>query len=128
MHSQFKSMPKIFLLYIDFFHFLQRTGIQSIKHKQEKSTAILIAIIVVFVACHIHRLGFRIYEMSLPEGSVFEHYNYCREKKKYHIPVALYLMAISHYFFIVFSSSINFIIYCAMGRQFQLQLKLLCKR
>ena len=116
-----------FFKVIIFFHF-QRTGVQSIKHKQEKSTAILIAIIVVFVTCHVHRLTFRIYEMSLPEGSVFEHYSFCKAQEKYHIPVGLYLMAISHYFFIVVSSSINFIIYCAMGRQFRMELKSLCKR
>lgn len=102
---------------------LKRDGQQSIQRKQEKSTAILIAIIVVFVACHVHRLAFRLYEMAWPQASIYEHYMRCEDQGKHHVPIAIYFLAYSHYLFLVISSSINFIIYCAMGRQFRAQLK-----
>lgn len=107
---------------------LSRDGQESIQRKQEKSTAILIAIIVVFVACHVHRLAFRLYEMAWPEASIYEHYMRCEEQGKHHVPIAIYFLAYSHYLFLVISSSINFIIYCAMGRHFRAQLKeMFCK-
>ena len=108
-------------------HF-QISGVQCIRKRQEKSTAILIAIIVAFVLCHVHRLAFKFYEMALPENSIFEHFLKCEEQGRYHVPVAIYFLAHSHYFFIVTNSSINFIIYCAMGRQFRNQLTKLFKK
>ncbi len=102
-------------------------GAQSIQRNQEKSAALLIGIIVVFVVCHVHRLAFRLYEMALPQSSLYEHFLSCEQRGQHHVPVAIYFLAYSHYFFLVLNSSINFIIYCAMGRQFRKQLKSMLK-
>ena len=36
--------------------------------------------------CHIHRLSFRIYELALPENSIYEHYLNCDDKGAIHKP------------------------------------------
>ena len=101
----------------------QKSGAHYVRRRQEKSSAILIAIIVIFLVCHIHRLVYRIYEIALPDKAVFEHYIHCDAQGKFHVPVAIYFLNHSHYLFLAISSSANFIIYCCMGRQFRLQLK-----
>ena len=62
--------------------FLQKmkSGAQLVRQKKEKSAAILVTIIVVFLLCHIHRLSLRLYEMASPESSIYEHYRYCDKK------------------------------------------------
>ena len=100
-------------------------GAQIIRKKKEKSAAILISIIVVFLLCHIHRLAFRLYEMALPETSLYEHYMFCDKKGRYHVPVAIYFLTHMHYLFLAINSSVNFIIYCGMGQIFRAQLWLL---
>ena len=54
-----------------------RSGAQIVRRRQNKSSAILVAIIVVFLICHIHRLIFRIYELAHPEKSLYKHYLKC---------------------------------------------------
>ena len=54
-----------------------RSGAQIVRRRQNKSSAILVAIIVVFLICHIHRLVFRIYELAHPEKSLYKHYLKC---------------------------------------------------
>ena len=63
-------------------HFFQKmkSGAQLVRQKKEKSAAILVTIIVVFLLCHIHRLSLRLYEMASPESSIYEHYRYCDKK------------------------------------------------
>ena len=104
------------------------TGVQYVRKRKEKSSAILIAIIVVFVLCHIHRLVFRIYELAHPEKSMYEHFKRCDSQGKYHVPVAIYFLTHSHHLFLVINSSINFIIYCVMGRQFRKKLRIMTRR
>ena len=103
------------------------SGAEYIRKRKEKSTAILVAIILVFLICHIHRLAFRIYEMALPEKALFEHYKYCNSLGRYHVPVAIYFLTHTHHLFLVINSSINFVIYCFMGRQFRKKLKKIVK-
>ena len=57
-----------------------KSGAQLVRQKKEKSAAILVTIIVVFLLCHIHRLSLRLYEMASPESSIYEHYRYCDKK------------------------------------------------
>ena len=56
------------------------SGAQYVRRRQEKASAILVAIIVVFLLCHIHRLVFRIYELAHPEKAIYEHYKNCIQK------------------------------------------------
>jgi len=89
---------------------MQRTksGAQYVRRRQEKSTAIIVAIIVVFFVCHVFRLSFRIYEMALPESSVYDHYKHCDSQGKYHVPVIIYFLTHIHTLFLDINSSINF--------------------
>ncbi len=43
---------------------------------------------------------------------------------RYHVPVALYILADANYLALALNSSINFVIYCFMGRHFRQQLKI----
>ena len=104
------------------------SGAQIIRRRKEKSAAILVSIIVVFLLCHIHRLAFRLYEFSLPETSLYEHFMFCDKKGRYHVPVAIYFLTHMHYLFLAINSSVNFVIYCAMGQNFSKHLaKIFCK-
>ena len=100
----------------------RKTGAQLVRRKKEKSAAILVTIIVVFFLCHVHRLSVRVYEMASPESSIYEHYIHCDKKGLYHVPVVNYFLTHMHYLFLAINSSVNFIIYCAMGQQFRRQL------
>ena len=105
-----------------FFFQKRKTGAQLVRRKKEKSAAILVTIIVVFFLCHVHRLSVRVYEMASPESSIYEHYIHCDKKGLYHVPVVNYFLTHMHYLFLAINSSVNFIIYCAMGQQFRRQL------
>jgi len=99
------------------------SGADVIKKKQEKSSAVLIGIIAVFLVCHMYRIALWIYTLALPTKTLLNHYNYCHAQGKYHIPVAIYYFTQLHHLFLVINSSVNFVIYCIMGRQFRKQLK-----
>ena len=103
--------------------FQSLSGADVIKKKQEKSSAVLIGIIAVFLVCHMYRIALWIYTLALPTKALLNHYNYCHAQKKYHIPVAIYYFTQLHHLFLVINSSVNFVIYCIMGRQFRKQLK-----
>ena len=103
--------------------FQSLSGADVIKKKQEKSSAVLIGIIAVFLVCHMYRIALWIYTLLLPTKALLNHYNYCHAQKKYHIPVAIYYFTQLHHLFLVINSSVNFVIYCIMGRQFRKQLK-----
>ena len=115
--SNISSLMKFFPV------FQSLSGADVIKKKQEKSSAVLIGIIAVFLVCHMYRIALWIYTLALPTKALLNHYNYCHAQKKYHIPVAIYYFTQLHHLFLVINSSVNFVIYCIMGRQFRKQLK-----
>ena len=115
---------QISVFWLDFFSIFQSlSGADVIKKKQEKSSAVLIGIIAVFLVCHMYRIALWIYTLALPTKTLLNHYNYCHAQGKYHIPVAIYYFTQLHHLFLVINSSVNFVIYCIMGRQFRKQLK-----
>ena len=104
-----------------------QSGAQLVRRKKEKTATILVSIIIVFLLCHFHRIAFRLYELALPETSLYEHYMFCDQQGRYHVPVAIYFLTHIHYLFLALNSSVNFVIYCAMGQHFRKQLcKLFC--
>ena len=118
------SWLQISVFWLDFFSIFQSlSGADVIKKKQEKSSAVLIGIIAVFLVCHMYRIALWIYTLALPTKTLLNHYNYCHAQGKYHIPVAIYYFTQLHHLFLVINSSVNFVIYCIMGRQFRKQLK-----
>ena len=100
-----------------------RSGAHYVRRRQEKSSTILVSIVLVFFICHIHRLAFRIYDMALPESSVYEQFVYCKNQGRYHVPVVIYFLTYIYILFLDINSSINFVIYCCMGRHFRCKLK-----
>ena len=69
--------PDILNIKCELYFQASRSGAQIVRRRQNKSSAILVAIIVVFLICHIHRLVFRIYELAHPEKSLYKHYLKC---------------------------------------------------
>ena len=95
------------------------TGMVQFRKKQEKSARILVAIVVVFIMCHCYRLALKVHEFLAPTNHVEESFTYCYKQQKYHIPVALYILHNCHHLFLVINSSVNFIIYCFVAKEFR---------
>lgn len=109
---------------------LKGTGSSShyFQKKREKSTIILVLIVVIFIACHSYRLALKVYEFAHPENNTMEHFERCRKQGRFHIPVVFYVLVSIHHIFLVLNSSINFIIYCCVGKDFRSKVaKLFCK-
>ena len=59
------------------------TGQFQFRKKKEKSTAILVSIVVLFVLCHSYRLCLKIYEFAMPSSHVMDTFTYCFHKQRY---------------------------------------------
>jgi hypothetical protein len=100
----------------------KRPQLEILRKRHEKSTIILVLVVMVFFLCHIYRLLFRIFQMTLAERTVYVTYHMCLEKGRYQVPVLVYLMADLHYFFLTINSSVNFLIYCCVSQEFRKQM------
>ncbi|XP_059083030.1 uncharacterized protein LOC131880413 [Tigriopus californicus] len=98
------------------------------RKRREKSTIVLVSIVLIFITCHTYRLSLRIYEVSHPSNNTLEHYQFCYNRGLYHIPVAFYVLVNFHHLFLVINSSVNFIIYCCVGREFRSHMYEWCSR
>ena len=96
-------------------------NIKYIRKRREKSTIILVSIVVIFVISHTYHLALRLFEVTHPQSNTFENYQHCKSLGLYHIPVPFYINNNFHYLMIVFNSSINFIIYCCVAKDFRSQ-------
>ncbi|CAB4055248.1 TRHR [Lepeophtheirus salmonis] len=63
------------------------------------------------------------YEVTHPSHSTPEHHAYCENEGRIHVPVAFYVMLSASNLLLVVNSSMNFIIYCCVGRTFREELK-----
>ena len=88
----------------------------------EKSTIILVLIVLIFMACHSYRLALKVYEFANPESNTMEHFQRCHKVGRFHVPVIFYVLVNIHHLFLVINSSINFLIYCCVGKDFRLKL------
>ena len=100
-------------------HQHQQQQQHHLRRGREKSTVILVSIVLIFIVCHTYRLSLRLYELSYPQNNTLEHYRHCRQSGLYHIPVAFYVLVNFHHLFLVINSSVNFIIYCCVGKEFR---------
>merc|ERR1719385_278027 len=89
------------------------------KKRREKSAMILVSIVVTFLVCHTFRLVIQAYEVMNPSHSTFEHYQFCGAQDRFHVPVVFYVMLSASHLLVVINSSINFIIYCCVGKKFR---------
>jgi len=95
---------------------LHRIQPSRLQRRREKSTVILASIIVIFIACHSYRLSLKIFEFSHPQSNTMEHFEKCFRLKRFHVPAVIYILTNVHHLFLVLNSSINFIVYCCIGK------------
>lgn len=89
------------------------------RKKREKSTMILVMIVLIFVACHAFRLAVKVYEFANPSNQTLEHYNFCEQRGRYSVPVSFFMLLTTNDIFLVFNSSVNFVIYCFVVKEFR---------
>ena len=100
-------------------HALTRS--QSGKNEKKSTAKILLTVVLMFLLCHVFRLGFNIYFIINPYME--EQANYCYSIKRFPYPRFWYLMEYLQQLLLVLNSSINFFIYCCVGKDFRLELK-----
>lgn len=89
------------------------------RKRREKSTALLVAIVVIFVLCQVYRLIIQIVELAVYGNVTEEHFLHCHGQGRHHVPVAQRLLLMVNHVFIVVNSSVNFILYCMVGTEFR---------
>jgi len=87
--------------------------------QQDKTTGILVAIILVFVLCHVFRLTIQIYEIIDPTHGLMRHYIECHDVGRLHVPAVLLIAGSVNHLLLVLNSSLNFLIYCCMAKRFR---------
>ena len=80
------------------------------RKRKEKSTIILVAIVMVFILCHMYRLFVEVYRLIYPSNILKENFYICNAKGKLTMPVLLYIFHNLHFLFLTINSSVNFII------------------
>ena len=95
------------------------------RKRKEKSTIILVAIVLVFVLCHTYRITVEVYRLIYPANILKEIFRFCHEKGLYTMPVLLHIFHNLHFLFLTINSSVNFIIYCGVDKEFRRQVSLL---
>ena len=58
------------------------TGQFQFRKKKEKSTAILVSIVVLFILCHSYRLSLKIYEFAKPSSHVMDSFTFCYQQQR----------------------------------------------
>ena len=94
-------------------------GQRKLKKRHEKSVIILILIVSVFLACHSFRLGLQIYQILHTDQFTKEHYDFCHQLGSLPYPTSFLIFVDFNNLFLVFNSSINFVIYCAVRKSFR---------
>ena len=89
------------------------------QNRKEKSTGILVGIILVFVLCHIFRLCIQVYEIVSPTHGLHDHFHQCEELKRLHVPAVVLVAGSVNHLLLVTNSSVNFVIYCCMAKRFR---------
>lgn len=98
------------------------------KKKRAKSTALLIAIVLIFAFCHVYRLCLQSIQIYLSPQLAEDQFRYCQKLGRHYAPIVIQILLIVNHVFIVINSSINFIVYCLVGREFKAELmSVLCR-
>ena len=72
-----------------------------------------------FLACHSFRLGLQIYQILHTDQFTKEHYDFCHQLGSLPYPTSFLIFVDFNNLFLVFNSSINFVIYCAVRKSFR---------
>nr|XP_040569928.1 FMRFamide receptor-like [Lepeophtheirus salmonis] len=94
----------------------------------ERSTKLLVGIVVVFLVCQCIRLAIQIDAVIHPHIMNGDHFQYCYAKDRLFSPFIVYVLTCFNSFCLVLNSSINFIVYCVVGRSFRYTLFEMCSR
>lgn len=89
------------------------------KRRKEKTVVLLISIVLVFVVCHAFRLVVQIYDISLSAHVTEAHFLHCHSQDRFHVPVFFRFLLIAMHIFIIINSSVNFILYCLVAKDFR---------
>lgn len=85
----------------------------------ERSTKFLVGIVVIFIVCQTFRLTIQIDTIINPTSLEDEHFAYCKELDMLNTPFSVLIMTTFSNFCLVLNSSINFVVYCMVGRRFR---------
>ena len=77
------------------------------------------AIVLTFILCHSYILAVKLYELLNSSSFNMEHYIFCSDLKRLHAPAYIYYLHAANDIFLVFNSSINFVIYCCVNEEFR---------
>ena len=80
------------------------------------------AIVLTFILCHSYILAVKLYELLNSSSFNMEHYIFCSDLKRLHAPAYIYYLHAANDIFLVFNSSINFVIYCCVNEEFRYRL------
>ncbi len=89
--------------------------------RRKKSTLLLISIVATFALCNVYRLVLQFVKLSIfrENDESTAHYSYCLQRGRMDAPVVFrYLLMINH-LCIVVNSSVNFVLYCVVGKEFR---------
>ena len=91
------------------------------RNKGERSTKLLVGIVVVFLVCHVFRLAIQVDVIVHPTAitGMGQHSRYCEEQGLFYTPFSVYILTCFNNFCLVLNSSINFVVYCMVGRRFR---------
>lgn len=98
------------------------TATGSSSSSGERSTKLLVGIVLVFFVCHVFRLVLQFDAVVHPSILGGQHFEYCMNRGRFPSPVAVWIMTSFNNVFLVLNSSINFVVYCLVGRSFRMTL------
>jgi hypothetical protein len=81
-----------------------------------------VSIVLIFITCHAYRLALKVYEFAHPSNHTHEHYFYCKSVGRYSVPAVFFILLSTNDIFLVFNASVNFVIYCCVGKEFKRKL------
>ena len=78
---------------------------------------------MVFLFCHVFRLVVQLDSIIHPSNMNSLHNQFCLNQNRFSSPFAFWILTSFNNFLLVFNSSINFVVYCLVGRRFRAELK-----
>jgi hypothetical protein len=73
--------------------FLRKVLIVSPRQgRRDRSTGVLVCIILVFFLCHMFRVGIQIYEIASPSHGLLDHFHTCTARGRLHVPAVLHVL------------------------------------
>lgn len=94
------------------------------KPKTEKSTRILLGIILVFLSCHALRFSIQLYRVfSVSSAGYLSHFEFCSARNRLHVPALFIVLGQVNHLLLVVNSSVNALIYYCGGKMFRTTFK-----